>query len=107
MGIRHEAKLPHNKISKTLDKIREAKNQLHLPAGVSPTRTSLIAKIRLCDVLLRELRAIHRELEFSMASRGPRHRSPVLAKPRSRRLARLRGNPANRSPSQSMRAELK
>src|SRR3954468_20778207 len=104
MGIRHEAKLSHYKTLKKLDKIREAKNQLHLPAGVSPSRTLLIAKIRLCDVLLRDLRAIHRELEFSMASRGPRHRSPVLPNPQSRHLPSPRGNPANRSPSQSMRA---
>jgi hypothetical protein len=107
MGIRHEAKPSCNNILKILRKIKEAKNQLHLPEGGGPTRTALISKIRLCDVLLRELRAIHRELELSRASRVTGHRSHVLTTPRSRHLAGPRGNAAHRPPTPSMRAELK
>lgn len=102
-----------NEVLSALDTIKVAKDRLHLSIAGSATRSALISKIRLCNILLRELRTIDRNLERNMGSPGPMHRSPLLLRSRfgNRYLATPRGSPANhsqvQSQVQSMRAEPK
>jgi hypothetical protein len=83
----------------SLRTIQRAKTQLHLSTASDPTPTALASRIRLCDVLLGEIRAIRTGLEDRMRCRGMIHRRSVGAKRiRSTRHPSIpHGNPANRS----------
>jgi hypothetical protein len=95
----HQAGLHDNALQHSLSTIEAAKTQFHLLTGGSPTPTALVWQIRLCDVLLGEIRAIRSSLERRMRCRGEIRRRPVAAKhSRSRRHPAVpQGNPANRS----------
>ena len=95
----HRVDLFNNALQHSLTTIQAAKTQLHLLTASGVTPTVLVSKIRLCDVLLGEIRAIRRGLEGPMRCRGMiRRRSAVARRNRSsRRLAFPRGNAATRS----------
>ena len=86
----------------SLSTIQAAKTQFHLLTASSLTAALLVSQIRLCDVLLGEIRAISCSLERLM--RRPsmiRRRSVVARRNRSgRHLAVPQGNAANRSKQQ-------
>jgi len=99
MEIRR-AELFNNTLQRSLSTIQAAKTQFHLSNASSLTPTALVSQIKLCDVLLREIRAISRRLESRMRCRGMIRRSPLVARRNggsSRHLAVAQGNPANRS----------
>ncbi len=71
MGI-HQARLDNLDniaLQHSLGTIRAAKTQLHLLTASNSTPTALVSQIRFCDVLLREIRAIHSSLEDGMKCR--------------------------------------
>jgi hypothetical protein len=86
----------------SLSTIQAAKTQFHLLTASSLTAALLVSQIRLCDVLLGEIRAISCSLERLM--RRPsmiRRRSVVARRNRSgRHLAVPQGNAPNRSKQQ-------
>jgi hypothetical protein len=94
----HRAEL-FNNVLHSLTTIQAAKTQFHLLTASSLTPTVLVSQIRLCDVLLREIRAIRCNLEGRMRCRGMIRRRSVVARRNrsSRHLAVPQGNPANRS----------
>jgi hypothetical protein len=82
----------------SLSIIQAAKTRLHLLTNGNSTPTVLVSQIRLCDVLLREIRIIRSCLDGRMRCRGMvRRRSVVARRIRCSRLAVPRGNPASRS----------
>jgi len=87
----HQAKLVNNALLHSLSTIQAAKTRLHLLTADNSTPTVLVSRIRLCDVLLREIRVISSSLEGQMRSRGMirlRRRSGVARRIRcSRHLA--------------------
>jgi hypothetical protein len=94
----HRAELFNNALMHSLSTIQAAKAQfLSLTAG-NLTLTVLVSQIRLCDVLLREIRAISRSLEGRKNSRGIKcRRSMIGTRNRgSRHLAVPPCNPASR-----------
>ena len=95
----HRAELHNNALLHSLSTIQAAKTQIHLLTARSLTPTVLISQIRLCDVLLREIRAISCRLERRMSPRSMIGRRSVVSRRnrRSRHLAVPQGNPANRS----------
>jgi hypothetical protein len=95
----HRAELFNNALLHSLSTIHAAKTQFHSLTARSLTPTILVSQIRLCDVLLGEIRAISRSLERRMRYRGMiRRRSVVARRGRSsRHLPVLQGDPANRS----------
>jgi len=95
----YQAKLSNNALLHSLSTIQAAKTQLHLLTASSSTPTALVSQIRLCDVLLKEIRAIRSSLEGRMRCRRMVHRRSVVARRirSGRHLAVLQGNPANRS----------
>jgi hypothetical protein len=95
----HRAELFNNALLHSLRTIQAAKTKFHLLTASSLTPTVLVSQIRLCDVLLGEVRAIRYSLEGRMRSRGMiRRRSVVTRRNRSSRyLAVPQGNLANRS----------
>ena len=95
----HQAKLVNNALLHSLSTIQAAKIRLHLLTAGTSTPTVLVSQIRLCGVLLREIRVIRSSLERRMRCQGMiRRRSVVARRIRySRHLAVPRGNPANRS----------
>ena len=97
----HRAEPFNNALLHSLSTIQAAKTQFHLLTASSLTPTVLVSQIRLCDVLLGEIRAISCSLETRMRSRGTIRRHSVVARRNrgSRHLAVLQDNPANR-PSQ-------
>jgi hypothetical protein len=95
----HRVELFNNALQHSLSTIQAAKTQLHLLAASGVTLTVLVSKIRLCNVLLGEIRAIRCGLEGPMRCRGMiRRRSAVARRNRSsRHLALPQGNAATRS----------
>jgi hypothetical protein len=94
----HRAEPFNNALLHSLSTIQAAKTQFHLLTASSLTPTVLVSQIRLCDVLLGEIRAISCSLETRMRSRGTIRRHSVVARRNrgSRHLAVLQDNPANR-----------
>jgi hypothetical protein len=95
----HRAELFNNALLHSLSTIQAAKTQFHLLTARSLTPTLLVSQIRLCDVLLGEVRAISCSLEARMRSRGMIRQCSVAARRNrgSRHLAVPQDNPANRS----------
>jgi len=93
------AELFDNPLLHSLTTIQVAKTQFHLLTASSLTPTVLVSQIRLCNVLLGEIRAISCSLERRMKYRGMMRRRSLVAKRGrdSRRLPTLQGNPENRS----------
>src|SRR5258708_39539584 len=82
----------------SLSTIHAAKTRLHLLTSGTSTPSVLVSQIRLCDVLLREIRVIRSCLDGRMKCRGMLSRRPVVARRiRCGRLAAPRGNRASRS----------
>ena len=94
-----EAEVFNEALLHALSTIQAAKTQFHLLTARSLTPTELVSQIRLCDVLLGEIRTISCSLERRMRSPGMVCRRSVVARrDRSgRHLAAPQGNPANRS----------
>ena len=76
----HRAELFNNALLRSLSTIQTAKTQFHLLTAHSLTPTILISQIRLCDVLLGEIRAISCSLERRMNSRGMISRRSAVAR---------------------------
>ena len=98
----HQAEIFNNALRHSLSTIQAAKTRFHLLTARSLTPTVLISQIRLCDVLLGEIRAISCSLERRMSWMSSRtmigRRSVVARRNRgSRHLTVPQGNPANRS----------
>jgi hypothetical protein len=95
----YRAELFNNALFHSLSTIQAAKTRLHLLTTSNSTPTVLISQIRLCDVLLGEIRAIHSRLEGRIGRRSSVRRRSVVAKRNrsSKRLTVAQGNPANRS----------
>src|SRR5438552_16661836 len=95
----HRAEQFNNALLHSLSTIQAAKTQFHLVAASSLTPAVLVSQIRLCDVLLGEIRAISCSLERRMRYRGMIRQCSVVARRRggSRRLPGVQGNLANRS----------
>jgi hypothetical protein len=93
------AEISNNTLLHSLSTIQAAKAQFHLLTASSLTPTALVSQIRLCDVLLGEIRTISCSLEGRMKWRGTIRRRSVVARRNrsSRHLAAPRLNPANRS----------
>ena len=93
------AEISNNTLLHSLSTIQAAKTQFHLLTASSLTPTVLVSQIRLCDVLLGEIRTISWSLEGRMKRRGTVRRRTVVARRNrsSRHLAAPRPNPANRS----------
>jgi hypothetical protein len=93
------AEISNNTLLHSLSTIQAAKTQLHLLTASSLTPTVLVSQIKLCDVLLGEIRTISCSLEGRMKCRGMIRRRSVVARRShsSRHLAAPRRNPANRS----------
>jgi len=94
-----EAEVFNDALLHSLSTIQAAKTQFHLLTARSLTPTELASQIRLCDVLLGEIRTISCSLERRMRCRGAiGWRSVVARRNRSsRHLAAAQGSPANRS----------
>src|SRR5258707_7051950 len=92
----------NNTLLHSLSTIQAAKTQFHLLTAGSLTPALLVAQIRLCDVLLGEIRAISCSLERRMKSPGTRCRRSVVARRNrsGRDLAGPPSNPANHSERQ-------
>jgi hypothetical protein len=95
----HRAELSNDALLHSLSTIQAAKTQFHLSTASSLTPALLVSQIKLCDVLLGEIRAISCSLERRMRCGGViRRRSVVARRNRSgRHLAIPQVNPANRS----------
>jgi hypothetical protein len=95
----HRAEIFNNALRHSLSTIQAAKTQLHLLTASSLTPTVLVSQIRLCDILLGEIRTISCRLERRIGCPGMvRRRSLVTRRNRgSRHLAAPQGNPADRS----------
>jgi hypothetical protein len=96
----HQARLLNNDnaLLRSLSTIQAAKTQLHLLTASNSTPSELVSQIRLCDVLLGEIRAIRSSLQGRMSCRGKiRRRSAVARRRCSRHPAVPQGNPANHS----------
>ena len=95
----HRAEPFDNALLHSLSTIQAAKTQFHLLTANSLTPALLVSQIRLCDVLLGEIRAISCSLGMRMKSPGMIcQRSVVARRNRSaRHLAVPQGNPANHS----------
>jgi hypothetical protein len=76
----HQAKLVNNALLHSLSTIQAAKTRLHLLNGGNLMPTVLVSQIRLCDVLLREIRAIRSSLDGRMRCRGMIRRRSVVAR---------------------------
>jgi hypothetical protein len=76
----HQAKPHDNVLQHSLSTIQAAKTELHLLTGGNPTPTALVSQIRLCEVLLGEIRAIRFSLEWRMRCRGEMRPRPVIPK---------------------------
>jgi hypothetical protein len=95
----HQAKLANNALLRSLGTIKAAKTRLHLLTAGNLTPTVLVSQIRLCDVLLREIRTIHSSLAGRMRCRGGMRRRSVVARriARTRHLTVAQGNSTIRS----------
>lgn len=95
----HRAKLFNNGLLRSLSTIQAAKIKFHLLTASTLTPTVLVSQIRLCDVLLGEIRAISSSLERRMSPRGMICQHSMVARRNrsSRHLADPQRNPANRS----------
>ncbi len=95
----HRAELFNNRLLDSLSTIQAAKTQFHLLTASSLTPTLLVSQIRLCDVLLGEVRSISCSLERLIRRPSTICRRSVVARRNrgGRRLAGAQGNPANRS----------
>jgi hypothetical protein len=76
----HRAKLFNNAVLHSLNTIQSAKSQFHLSTSSNMTANELVSQIGLCDVLLREIRVVRRNLEGRMRRRVMIHRHSLLAK---------------------------
>jgi hypothetical protein len=96
MEIRR-AEVFDNKLRHSLSTIQTAKTRLHSLATSNSTPTVLVSQIRLCDVLLGEIRAIRVSLEGRMRCRGSVRRRSVVARRNrsSKRLIVPQGDRAN------------
>jgi hypothetical protein len=95
----HRAELFTNALFHSLSTIQAAKARFHLLTTSNSTPTVLVSQIRLCDVLLGEIQAIHSRLEGRLGRRDSVRRRSVVAR-RSRSSKRLnvrQANPTNRS----------
>jgi hypothetical protein len=94
-----EAEVFNDALLHSLSTMQAAKTQFHLLTARSLTPTELVSQIRLCDVLLGEIRTISCSLEGRMRCRGTIGRRSVVARRNrsSRHLAAPQGSPANRS----------
>jgi hypothetical protein len=95
----HRAEVSNNALLRSLSTIQAAKTQFQLLTASSLTPTVLASQIRLCDVLLGEIRTISCGLERRMRCRSTISRRPLVARRNrgSRHQAAPQGNPANRS----------
>ena len=95
----HRAGVSNNALLHSLSTIRAAKTKFHLLTASSSTPTVLVSQIRLCDILLGEIRTISCGLERRMRYRATIPRRPVVARRNRsiRQQAAPQGNPANRS----------
>ena len=76
----HRTELFDNALLHSLSTIQAAKTQFHLSTASSLTPTGLVSQIRLCDVLLGEIRTISCSLERRMRYRGMIRRRSVVAR---------------------------
>jgi hypothetical protein len=89
----------NNKIINSLNTIRVAKIRFHLLARSISTPTTLISQIKLCEVLLEEIRTIRSTLKGRMEPQGSVSRRSIMAR-RNRGSGRLivpQSNRASRS----------
>jgi hypothetical protein len=95
----HRAEPFNNALLHSLGAIQAAKTKFHLLTASSSTPTVLVSQIRLCDVLLGEIRAISCSLETRIRSGGTIRRRFVVARRNrgGRHLVVRQDNPANRS----------
>jgi hypothetical protein len=98
----HRAEPFNNALLHSLSTIQEAKTQFHLLTASSLTAAVLVSQIRLCDVLLGEIRAISCGLERLTRRPGMTRRRAVVARRNrsGRHLVVPHGNAANRSKQQ-------
>ncbi len=94
----YRAELFNDKLHHSLSTIQLAKARLHLLTTRNSTTTVLASQIRLCNILLGEIRAIRSSLEGRMGCRGSIRRRYVVARPirSSKRSIAPRRNSANR-----------
>jgi hypothetical protein len=97
----HRAEQFNNALLHSLSTIQAAKTEFHLFTASSLTPTVLVSQIRLCDVLLAEIRAISCSLERRMRYQGMICRCSVVARRRRGSgylpVVQGEGDPANRS----------
>jgi len=79
----YQANLFGNALLHSLSTIQTAKTRFRSLTASCPTPTALVLQIRLCDVLLGEIRAISCNLERRLESRRIRRR-PSVARRRRR-----------------------
>jgi hypothetical protein len=89
----------NDKLRHSLSTIQLAKTRLHSLTACNSTTTVLASQIRLCDILLGEIRAIRSSLEGRMGCCGSVRRRSFVARPirSSKRSIVPRRNLANRS----------
>jgi hypothetical protein len=96
----HRTELSNIALLHSLSTIQAAKTQFHLLTESGLTPTTLVSQIRICDILLGEIRAIRCSLKGRMSSRGMKSRHSVVARRNRsgrRSLVVPQANPANRS----------
>jgi len=91
----YRADLSQNAVLDSLSAIQAAKTKFHLLTASSLTPTVLVSQIRLCDVLLGEIRAISCRLERRISSRSMTRRRSLVA--RRDRGSRAYGGPVGQS----------
>jgi len=83
-------KLNDHSVSHSLGALKAAKSELYLLTAGNSTPSALIAQIRLCDVLLGEIRTIGACLANHLYRQGLiRHRFVVAGRPRAGRHSGL------------------
>jgi hypothetical protein len=88
-----------NTLMRSLNTIQSAKTQLHLLTASGLTPTVLVSQIKLCDVLLGEIRTISSSLERPVKRRDTTARRSVAVRPEysSEYLGLPQGSPTNHS----------
>lgn len=78
----YQNQLPNQALLRSLSTIQSAKGRFYRSMAGSPTPTTLASRIRLCDLLLTEIRAISCSLERRIAGdedlKGMRSRENVI-----------------------------
>lgn len=94
----YRTELFNDELRHSLSTIQAAKTRLHMLTTSNSTPTVLATQIRLCDILLGEIRAIRSSMEGRLGRRRPVRRRPTFARRirSGKRPIFLQGNPANR-----------